>query len=202
MGHVSTFRKSLNCKIFACPRYLAYVTGSGLVVHGIAVKWLPTTFHRAFESIEAILRPQEVAARVLWHPDYADQLRGQVQLWKKLANQDYLVSSRKVLRPWRPLCHASRMSTSLTSIPESSSLSHSWSSILLIGASMCSKSRTMKFVPPIIRTQKKDIVVVVKVYLGNNIASPRSRTTNFSSVKFRQVAVTVSRSQTKLFLAC
>ena len=129
----TTTKKSLNCKTCACLPFQAYEIASAVPKEdGREAMW-PTISHLAF-ALTAATQPRVVVA--VQPPAFGGQPAvPAVQLWKKLANLDSCLSSKKALRRWKLHCRESRMSISLTSTPELSSRSPSWSSILLIGAS-------------------------------------------------------------------
>ena len=128
----TTTKKSLNCKTCACLPFQAYEIASAGLADGREAMW-PTISHLAF-ALTAATQPRVVVA--VQPPAFGGQPAARaVQLWKKLANLDSCLSSKKALRRWKLHCRESRMSISLTSTPELSSRSPSWSSILLIGAS-------------------------------------------------------------------
>ena len=132
----TTTKKSLNCKTCACLPFQAYEIASAGLADGREAMW-PTISHLAF-ALTVGTQPPVVVAVQPQDFDGQPAVRA-VQLWKKLANLDSCLSSKKALRRWKLHCRESRMSISLTSTPELSSRSPSWSSILLIGASTFSR---------------------------------------------------------------
>ena len=131
----TTTKKSLNCKTCACRPFQAYE----IALAELQVERGATISPPAFALTAATPRP--VAAAGQPRACAGQPAAPAVPPWKKLANLDSCLSSKKALRRWKRPCRESRMSISLTSTPELSSRSPSWSSILLIGASTFSKCK-------------------------------------------------------------